>query len=95
MYQRTPFRRRSGLRSNWGSLRGSSRSSWSALPQAVGLAAPASLGVGTGEAYERVRELSAPLADDRPLGVDVELVAREAIMNRRLITLVDAALARA
>ena len=63
--------------------------------QAVGLAAPASLGVGTGKAYERVRELSAPLADDRPLGVDVELVAREAVMNRRLITLVDAALARA
>jgi histidine ammonia-lyase len=62
--------------------------------QAVELAEPEGLGAGTGAAYECVRGLSAPLRDDRPLGVDVERLAREAVTNRRLIMLVDAALAQ-
>jgi histidine ammonia-lyase len=62
--------------------------------QAVELAAPRRLGIGTAAAYECVRELSAPLHDDRPMGADVELVAREALHNRRLITRIDAALSR-
>ncbi len=60
--------------------------------QAVELAEPRGLGAGTSAAHKCVRELSASLRDDRPLGVDVDLVAREAVANRRLITLVDAAL---
>ena len=60
--------------------------------QAVELAAPERLGAGTGAAYACVRELSAPIHDDRPLGPDIDLVAREALTNGRLITLVDAAL---
>ncbi len=62
--------------------------------QAVELAAPQRLGAGTSAALELVRELSAPLGDDRPLGTDVDLVATEAVANRRLITRVDAARAR-
>jgi histidine ammonia-lyase len=61
--------------------------------QAIDLAAPGRLGRGTAAARECVRQLSAPLLDDRPLGPDVELVAREALMNRKLITSVDAAIA--
>jgi histidine ammonia-lyase len=60
--------------------------------QAVDLAAPAALGAGTGAAYACVRELVAPLVDDRPLGVDVERVAREALMNGHLLARVEAAL---
>ena len=63
--------------------------------QAIDLASPGSLGAGTGAAYACVRELVAPLVDDRPLGVDVERVAGEALMNGHLLTRVDAALARA
>jgi histidine ammonia-lyase len=62
--------------------------------QAVELAAPGRLGAGTGAAYECVRELSAPIHDDRPLGPDIDLVAREALTSGRLITHVDAALTR-
>jgi histidine ammonia-lyase len=63
--------------------------------QAVDLASPASLGRGTGAAYACVRELVAPLVDDRPLGVDVERVAGEALIKGHLLARVDAALDRA
>jgi histidine ammonia-lyase len=62
--------------------------------QAVDLASPGSLGAGTGAAYACVRELVAPLGDDRPLGVDVERVAGEGLMNGELLARVAAALAR-
>jgi histidine ammonia-lyase len=62
--------------------------------QAVELAAPERLGAGTGAARECVRKCSAPIDDDRPLGADIELVAREAVGNRQLVSSVDAALAR-
>jgi histidine ammonia-lyase len=63
--------------------------------QAVDLAAPERLGAGTAAAHECVRELVAHLIDDRPLGVDVERVAREALQNGRLLAHVEAALAPA
>lgn len=47
--------------------------------QAVDLAAPARLGAGTAELQRRVRELVAPLDDDRALGAEVERVARELV----------------
>jgi histidine ammonia-lyase len=47
--------------------------------QAVDLAAPDGLGNGTAAAHACVRELVAPLDDDRPLGAEVELVARELV----------------
>jgi histidine ammonia-lyase len=43
--------------------------------QAVDLAAPSRLGAGTAAAQRWMRELVAPLGDDRPLGSDVERVA--------------------
>jgi histidine ammonia-lyase len=43
--------------------------------QAVDLAAPSALGEDTRAVYARVRELVAPLDQDRPLGPDVESVA--------------------
>jgi histidine ammonia-lyase len=61
--------------------------------QAVDVATPASLGAGTAAAYACVRELVAPLVDDRPLGVDVERVAGQALTNGHLLARVDAALA--
>jgi histidine ammonia-lyase len=47
--------------------------------QAVDLAAPARLGAGTAELQRRVRDLVAPLDDDRALGAEVERVARELV----------------
>jgi histidine ammonia-lyase len=52
--------------------------------QAVDLAAPGRLGLGTAAAHACVRELVAPLDDDRPLGRDVDLVARELVTSGRL-----------
>jgi histidine ammonia-lyase len=52
--------------------------------QAVDLAAPARLGRGTATAHACVRELVPALADDRPLGVDVERVARELVASGAL-----------
>ncbi len=49
--------------------------------QAVDLAAPARLGRGTATAHACVRELVPALADDRPLGVDVERIARELVAS--------------
>ncbi len=51
---------------------------------AVDLAAPDRLGRGTAAAHAAVRELVAPLADDRPLGGGVERVARELVASGRL-----------
>jgi histidine ammonia-lyase len=53
--------------------------------QAVDLAAAEPLGAGTAAAHACVRELVAPLADDRPLGVDVERVARKALASGVLL----------
>ncbi len=61
--------------------------------QAVDLAAPARLGRGTEVAQRCVRELVAPLSDDRPLGVEVELIAREALASGALMARVREALA--
>lgn len=52
--------------------------------QAVDLAAPDRLGQGTAAAHACVRELVAPLDDDRPLGPEVDLVARELVASGRL-----------
>ncbi|HEY3765732.1 MAG TPA: aromatic amino acid lyase [Gaiellales bacterium] len=52
--------------------------------QAVDLAAPDRLGHGTAAAHACVRELVPPLADDRPLGVDVERIAHELVASGRL-----------
>jgi histidine ammonia-lyase len=60
--------------------------------QAVDLAAPDRLGAGTAAAHGCVRELVAPLDDDRALGADVERVAEQAIASGRLPELVYAAL---
>jgi histidine ammonia-lyase len=51
---------------------------------AVDLASPGRLGQGTAAAHACVRELVPPLDDDRPLGVDVERVARELVASGRL-----------
>jgi histidine ammonia-lyase len=51
---------------------------------AVDLAAPDRPGRGTAAAHACVRELVEPLDDDRPLGVDVERVARELVASGRL-----------
>ena len=51
---------------------------------AVDLAAPDRLGRGTAAAHAAVRELVPPLADDRPLGSEVERVARELVASGRL-----------
>jgi histidine ammonia-lyase len=59
--------------------------------QAVELAAPARLGRGTEAAHRCVRELVAPLEDDRPLGADVERLAAEALASGELVTRVQAA----
>jgi histidine ammonia-lyase len=49
--------------------------------QAVDLAAPDRLGNGTAAAHACVRELVPPLDDDRPLGAEVERVARELVAS--------------
>jgi histidine ammonia-lyase len=51
---------------------------------AVDLAAPGRMGRGTAAAHACVRELVEPLDDDRPLGADVERVARELLESGRL-----------
>jgi histidine ammonia-lyase len=48
---------------------------------AVDLAAPERMGRGTAAAHGCVRELVEPLDDDRPLGADVERVARELVAS--------------
>ena len=60
--------------------------------QAVDLAAPGKLGRGAEVAFRRVRELVAPLTDDRPLGVDVQRVADELVVGGALVAAVDQAL---
>ncbi len=57
--------------------------------QAVDLAAPSRLGGGTAAAHAAVRELVAPLDDDRPLGPAVDLVADRAVRTGRLAAIVD------
>jgi histidine ammonia-lyase len=49
--------------------------------QAVDLATPAALGHGTAAAHASVRQLVAPLGDDRPLGADVERVWRGLVVT--------------
>jgi histidine ammonia-lyase len=61
--------------------------------QAVDLAAADRLGAGTTAAHRCVRELVAPLDDDRPLGPDVERLAAGALASGRLRAAVDAAIA--
>jgi histidine ammonia-lyase len=62
--------------------------------QAIDLAAPERLGVGTDAAYRCVRETVAELDDDRALGPDVERLARAALgSDRELLSRVDAAVA--
>jgi histidine ammonia-lyase len=51
---------------------------------AVDLAAPDRMGHGTAAAHACVRELVEPLEDDRPLGTDVERVARDLVASGRL-----------
>lgn len=51
---------------------------------AVDLAAPDRPGRGTAAAHACVRELVEPLEDDRPLGAEVERVARELVASGRL-----------
>lgn len=53
--------------------------------QAVELAAPERLGRGTHAALRCVRELVAPLDDDRPLGVDVERLAHRTLVRGELL----------
>jgi histidine ammonia-lyase len=61
--------------------------------QAVDLAAPGRLGVGTDAAYRCVRESVARLEEDRALGADVEGLARAALAGGELVGRVDAAVA--
>jgi histidine ammonia-lyase len=61
--------------------------------QAVELAAPARLGRGTGAAQRCVRELVSGLGDDRPLGPEVEVLAREALASGLLLHRTRGALA--
>jgi histidine ammonia-lyase len=53
--------------------------------QAVDLVAPERLGRGTAAAHRCVRELVSPLVDDRPLGPEVERIARDALRNGGLL----------
>lgn len=59
--------------------------------RAVELARPEPLGRGTAAAYAVVSELVEPLSADRPLGVDIERVAVEALASGRLLASVRAA----
>jgi len=56
--------------------------------RAVELARPEPLGAGTAAAYALMAALVEPLAADRPLGVDVERVAAEALESGRLLAAV-------
>ena len=60
--------------------------------QAIELRTPVALGAGTDAAYRFIRELVAPLDDDRPLGVEVELLANEALAGGGLLERVRAAI---
>jgi histidine ammonia-lyase len=60
--------------------------------QAVQLAAPARLGRGTEVALRCVREVVAPLDDDRPLGADVERLANGPLAGGGLVARVSGAL---
>jgi histidine ammonia-lyase len=53
--------------------------------QAVDLAGPERLGAGTGAAYARVRELVAPLDDDRAMGPELERLAKALFEDSRLV----------
>ena len=57
--------------------------------EAVELAGPERLGRGTAAAQACVRELVAPLDDDRPLGIEVERLAREALASGELLARVS------
>jgi histidine ammonia-lyase len=59
--------------------------------QALELRDPVSLGAGTATAYRCVRELVSPLAEDRPLGVDVERLADAGLAQGELVARVQAA----
>jgi histidine ammonia-lyase len=61
--------------------------------QALELAAPTRLGHGTEAAYLCVRELVAPLDDDRSLGPDVERLARDGLEGGELLARVQLATA--
>jgi histidine ammonia-lyase len=50
-----------------------------AAAQAVDLAAPATMGRGPGLLHRAIRELVPRLDDDRPCGVDVDLVSRDVL----------------
>jgi histidine ammonia-lyase len=60
--------------------------------QAVDIAAPSRLGQGTAAAHQCVRELVPSLVDDRPLGPDVEQIARGALASGELLARVQDAL---
>jgi histidine ammonia-lyase len=60
--------------------------------QAVDLAAPARLGVGTAAAWRCVRSLITPLAEDRPLGPEVQRLAAGALATGELLAQVRQAL---
>lgn len=57
--------------------------------QAVELASPERLGRGTAAAQACVRELVTALDDDRPLGIEVERLAREALSTGELLARVQ------
>jgi histidine ammonia-lyase len=59
--------------------------------QALDLRDPVRLGAGTQAAYLVVRELVSPLADDRPLGADVERLADAGLARGALLARVQAA----
>ncbi len=63
--------------------------------QAVELAAPERLGVGTEAVQRCVREWVEPLGDDRPLGRDVERLAAGALASGELQAAVETAVAAA
>ncbi|MBA2332555.1 MAG: aromatic amino acid lyase, partial [Actinobacteria bacterium] len=60
--------------------------------RAVELARPDSLGLGTAGALEVMSSLVEPLVADRPLGVDVERVAEQALASGRLLAAVRGSL---
>jgi histidine ammonia-lyase len=63
--------------------------------QATELAAPERLGAGTAEALRCVREVVAPVTEDRALGPDVERLAAEVLADERLNRRVGDAVAKA
>ena len=59
--------------------------------QAVELAAPDRMGAGTAVAHRCVRELVAPLDEDRPMGPDVQRLSDRALVTGELLARVGAA----